>query len=110
MTGRLLAQCVTVNGQQICGPAKRFDGTPINTLGDIVNQVMPFLYGLAAVILVFVFIWGGFDLLFSRGDPAKLKTARAKITSGIAGMILLSLAYLATRLFSQIFNLGGALF
>ena len=29
----------------------------------------------------------------SRGDPAKIKTARAKITSGIIGVILLAVAF-----------------
>ncbi len=110
MSGRLLAQCVRVSGQEICGPAKQFNGSYINTPGDIINQVMPFLYGVAAVILLFVFIWGGFDLVLSRGDPAKIKSSRAKITSGIVGVILLSLAYLITRLVSQMFNLGEGLF
>ena len=110
MIGVLLAQCVTVSGQQICGPAKQFNGTAIQTPADVVNQVMPFAYGLSLVILLFVFIWGGFDLILSRGAPEKIKTAKAKITSGMIGVILLAVAYLIVQVASRIFGLGTEIF
>ena len=110
MMGVLLAQCVTVSGQKICGPAKQFSGSAISTPADLVNQTLPFVYGLSLVALLFVFIWGGFDLMTSRGDPAKLKTARAKITSGIIGVILLAVAFLLTQFISKIFGLGSEIF
>ncbi|MFZ1549571.1 MAG: hypothetical protein WBB49_01385 [Microgenomates group bacterium] len=112
MIGVLLAQCVTIgeNGPQICGPAKQFNGTAIQTPADVVNQVMPFAYGLSLVILLFVFIWGGFDLILSRGAPEKIKTAKAKITSGIIGVILLAVAYLIVQVASRIFGLGTEIF
>jgi len=110
MTGRLLAQCVTVSGQRICGPARQFNGSAISTPADLVNQIMPFVYGFSLVVLLFVFIWGGFDLMTSRGDPAKLKTARAKLTSGIIGVVILALAFLVTQFISRIFGLGTEIF
>lgn len=110
MMGVLLAQCIRVSGQEICGPAKQFNGVAISTPADLVNQIMPFVYGFSLVILLFVFIWGGFDLMTSRGDPAKLKTARAKITSGIIGVILLAVAFLITQFISRIFGLGTEIF
>lgn len=115
MNERLLAQCVTLkegtrHEVEICGPARLFDGTSIETPADVINQIMPFAYGLAAIILLLVFIWAGFDMILSRGNPEKIKTAKAKITSGVVGIILLSLAYFITRLVSQIFNIGGGIF
>lgn len=110
MTGRLLAQCITLSGESICGPAKQFNGSAINTPADVVNQVMPFVYGFSLVVLLFVFIWGGFDLMTSRGDPAKLKSARAKITSGIIGVILLATAFLIVQFISKIFGIGNEIF
>jgi uncharacterized membrane protein len=112
---RVLAQCLTIQGDtdnpvEFCGPAKMFDGTAIQTPADILNQVMPFLYGIAAIILFIVFLMGGMDLILSRGDPARVKSAKAKVTSGIVGIILLSLAYFLTRLISYIFNIGGGIF
>jgi len=110
MIGVLLAQCVKVNGQRICGPAKQFNGAPISTPADLVNQIMPFAYGFSLVILLFVFIWGGFDLMTSRGAPEKIKSARAKLTSGIVGVILLATAFLITQFVSRIFGLGTEIF
>ncbi len=110
MTGRLIAQCVTVSGQKICGKAVGFDGRPIETPAGVLNQLMPFLYGISMVILLFVFIWAGFDMVLSRGDAGKIKSAKAKITSGIIGTILLAVAYLITRLVSQMFGIGQDIF
>lgn len=110
MTGRLIAQCITVSGQRVCGKAVGFDGTPIETPAGVLNQLMPFLYGISLVILLFVFIWAGFDLVLSRGDASKIKSAKAKITSGVIGTILLAVAYLVTRLVSQMFGIGQDIF
>ncbi len=110
MMGVLLAQCVTVNGEQICGPAKQFNGAAIQTPADVMNQVLPFVYGISLVILLFVFIWGGFDLILSRGNADKVKMARAKITSGVVGVILLAVAFLLVQLVSKIFGLGTEIF
>ena len=111
MMGVLLAQCVTVSGQKICGPAKQFDGrTYISTPADLVNQIMPFVYGFSLVVLLFVFIWGGFDLMTSRGNPEKIKSARAKITSGIVGVVLLAVAFLVVQFVSKIFGLCTEIF
>lgn len=110
MMGVLLAQCVTVSGQKICGPAKQFSGAAISTPADLVNQIMPFVYGFSLVVLLFVFIWGGFDLMTSRGNPEKIKSARAKITSGIVGVVLLAVAFLVVQFVSKIFGLGTEIF
>jgi hypothetical protein len=60
--------------------------------------------------LLFVFIWGGYDLIMSQGDANKVKSAQAKITTGLIGFILLILSYLITSLVARIFGLGGGFF
>ena len=37
---------------------------------------------------------GGFNFLFSGGDPKKLEQARGTVTQAIVGIIIMSLAYL----------------
>ena len=92
---------ITVNGQKICSPLVGY-----NTIGDIVNNVVPFIMTMAGIILFFVLMWGGFDYVTSQGQPEKLKTANAKITAGVIGFILLVLSFLITRILAYIFGVG----
>lgn len=98
----LLTQNIEINGNSIEGPLKG-----INTIGDLINKLLPFFIGIAGIILLFVFIWGGYDLIMSQGDANKVKSAQAKITTGLIGFILLLLSYFITSLVSRIFGLGG---
>jgi len=78
----------------------------INSLADIVTVLMSFLYPFAGVILLGVVVWGGFDLLTSRGESEKLNSGRAKITAGIIGFVLLAASYILARVFGFIFGVG----
>lgn len=96
----MLAQSINVGGQSIEGPLEG-----INTVGDLINTLMKFLIPLAGIILLLVLIWGGYDFMMSGGNPEKVKSAQAKITTGIIGFVLLVLAYLIVRIISFIFGL-----
>lgn len=105
---KYLTQKVCIGGQCVEGPLPTGPGG-INTISDLVNRVVQFLIPLAAVILLLVFIWGGYDFMMSQGSPEKVKSAQAKLTTGIIGLILLLLAYAIVRLISSIFGLGGGI-
>jgi len=101
----LLAQQITINGHIITGPLD----PSIATLGDLVNKVIIFIYPLAAIVLFFVLVLGGYDYLTSRGAADKIKAAQAKITTGIIGFVLLLLSYLVVKIVTIIFGLGGGI-
>ena len=105
---KYLAQKVCIGGQCVEGPLPTGPGG-INTIGDLVNRIVQFLIPLAAVILLLVFILGGYDFMMSQGSPEKIKSAQAKLTTGIIGLILLLMAYALVRLISSIFGLGGGI-
>lgn len=107
---KVLAQEITVgtgaNPQTIKGPL-----VGIENVGDLMNVVLQqLLFPAAGIVLLFVAILGGYDLMLSRGDPAKIKSAKAKLTAGVIGIVLLTVSYLGVRLISQMFNLGTDLF
>lgn len=97
---------LSVGGQTITNPLL---DPSLTTIGDVVNRVLPFLYGIAGIILFFVIIWGGFDVLMSGGEPEKVEGGRAKITAGIIGFVLLAVSFLLARLVSYIFGLGNGI-
>jgi len=102
---KLFAQQIDVGGQGISGPLVVGGKTDFK-LADIVSEIVKFLIPLAGIILLFVMIWGGYDFMMSRGNPEKLKSAQAKITTGIIGFVLLIFSYVITKLVATIFGLG----
>jgi len=104
MKSNLIAQSISINGIPISGPLEG-----INNLGDLVNKVTTFLIPFAAIILFFVLLWGGYDLMMSQGVPEKIKAGQGKITAGIIGFILLISSYLIVRLISVIFGFGSGI-
>lgn len=82
----------------------------IDSLGAIITKALAFIMPAAGIILLFVLISGGYDYMMSQGNADKMKSAQAKITSGIIGFILLIISFLATRLIAYIFGLGGGIF
>jgi hypothetical protein len=97
----VFAQEMKLNGMSIKGPLVGY-----STIGDVINNVVPFVITLAGIILFFVFMWGGFDYVTSQGAPEKLKSANAKITAGVIGFVLLVLSFLITRVLSWMFGIG----
>lgn len=107
---KTLAQSLNINGQSLSGPIDIPGVSSQNiTIGVIVNRVVQFVIPLGAIILLFVLIWGGYDFLMSQGNPEKVKSARAKITTGIIGFLLLVFAFLIVRIIAFIFKLQGGI-
>lgn len=105
---RYLAQQICIAGQCIQGPLPTGPGG-INNLADLINRIIQFLIPLAVIILLLVFIWGGYDFILSQGNPEKVKAAQAKFTTGIIGFVLLLLSYIVVKLIALIFGLGGGI-
>ena len=99
----LLAQKVNFGGTEIQGP---LDPT-IENLGGLVSRMLLFIIPLSGIILLFVLIWGGYDYMMSQGNPEKIKSAQAKITTGIIGFFLLISSYLIVRVIANIFGLSS---
>ena len=102
----LLAQSLNLGSQTIQGPLD----SSVSSLGGIITKALGFIMPMAGIILLFVLISGGYDYMMSQGNADKMKSAQAKITSGIIGFILLIISFLATRLIAYIFGLGGGIF
>ncbi len=106
MKNQFLSQSVNFGGQTIEGPLKIAGVSSSEiTLGHIVSRVLQFMLPLAGVALLFVLIWGGYDFMMSQGNAEKIKSAQAKITTGLIGFGLLVFSYLIVRLITAIFGL-----
>lgn len=106
---KVLAQ-LKINGQQFNSPLVGPGGKQINTLGDVINVLLPFLIPLAGIALLFVFIYAGYNFMLSGGSPERIKKARAAVTAGIIGFVLLVTSTLIVSLVCKIFGICGNLF
>lgn len=93
---------VIISGEKICSKL-----VGINSIADVVNKMMPLVMTLGGIVFFLALVWGGFDLMTSAGSPEKVKSARAKITTGLIGFLLLIFAFAITKLISYILGFQG---
>lgn len=60
------------------------------TLGGFVQILVPLAFSIAALMVIFYFIIGAFELITSQGDKGHIVSARSKIYHSIIGFILLT--------------------
>lgn len=75
------------------------------TLGDIIKEVIPYLFGAAGLILLLYLIWGGFSLMLSKGDQKAVEAARGRITTAITGFIIIFVAYWLVQILGLILGI-----
>lgn len=90
---RLVLPNETRPGFAIQGPMNAAGAMGGNTIGSIINTVIPFVIAFAGIGLLLVIIAGGFSLLTSAGDAKKMESGKQRITNGIIGFILILVAY-----------------
>jgi len=108
MSNNLLAQVDFNKIRQFLKPASksRVDlSKPDLTLGEIISNLLPYIFSIAGLILFVFLIMGGFELLTSGGNPEKAKKAQERITSALIGFLIIFLAYWITQLLEVIFGI-----
>jgi hypothetical protein len=74
----------------------------ISDLGGVLQRVVGYALGLAAIVLFVLLVVGGFKFITSGGDPKAAEGAKKTITSAIAGLIVILLSYLVLLLITKI--------
>ncbi len=114
---QLLAQCIQIGVSQICGPfptpgSCTGPGCPNNafaTPGDVISRVMEYAFPFAGIILLFVVILSGYQLIVSGGESAKIQAAGKRITYGLLGFGLLIVSYVVVKTLSYILGFDSPL-
>ena len=70
------------------------EAATIQCLAPLFESLVKAVTALGGVALFIMLLVGGFNFLFSGGDPKKLEQARGTITQAIVGIVIMSLAYL----------------
>ncbi|HUC94591.1 MAG TPA: hypothetical protein VMR19_01110 [Candidatus Saccharimonadales bacterium] len=80
------------------------------TPGGIIGNILPYVFGAAAIALLIYLILGGFQFMTSRGDPKAAQGAQAKITNAVIGFVIVIFAYVIVRLLGTVLGLTGTSF
>lgn len=68
------------------------------TIGEIATAALPYIFGLAGIVMTVYLIYGGFHYMMSRGDPKGMQEARGKITNALIGFVIIFAAYWIVQL------------
>jgi hypothetical protein len=76
-------------------------------IGQIISAALPLVFTVAGMILLIYLIFGGLQLMLSRGDPKSAGGAKAHITNALIGFIIIFVAYWAVQLVGLTLGLQG---
>ena len=69
------------------------DKSGYSSLGEFVSQLLPNVYIIAGIILFFLFIFGGFSIITSAGNPEKQQQGQQALTAAIIGFVIVFTSY-----------------
>jgi len=77
-----------------------------DTPADIINTLIPIIFILAGIILLFILVFGGFTIFLSAGNPEKIKKGTGMITSALIGFLIIFAAYWIIELLQITFGIN----
>ncbi len=78
--------------------------------GRVLAAILPYLFGIAGIVLVFMLISAGFKLMTSAGDPKAMQAAQSKITTSVLGIVIMFVSFWIVKIILQFFGIGLTLF
>lgn len=76
-------------------------------IGDIINKVLPFVFGAASIALLIYLVLGGIQMMTSKGDPKAMQGAQSKITNALIGFVIVFFAFAIVSIFGKVFGIGA---
>ena len=73
----------------------RFAG---GTVGDVISELLPYVYVLAGIGLLLMLIYGGIELMTAAGDPDKIKGGYGRVSAGLIGFVIVFISYMVVKI------------
>lgn len=80
------------------------------TLGGFISGLILPAFSIAAIMVVFYFLIGAFELITSQGDKAHIVSARSKIYHSIIGFVLLIALFVIMQYVPQALGINFRIF
>ncbi len=75
------------------------------TVGGIFSKILPYIYTIAGLILLFMLIAGGLGLMTAAGDPKKIEASQGRITMALVGFLIVFISYFVVQLVEIMLNI-----
>jgi len=72
------------------------------SVGDIISQLLPYIYVAAGLVLLLMLILGGIGLMTSAGNPDKSKAAFGRISGALIGFVIIFISYIVALVVEQV--------
>jgi hypothetical protein len=72
--------------------------TKFPTLGAVIGKLLPYIYVVAGLCLLFMLISGGITLMTAAGDAGKTKEGYGKLTAGLIGFLIIFVSYFVAQI------------
>lgn len=92
--------CASFGKIEAPNPLKGFlakDPTGAGAISQFLSNFVALLFSIAAIVLIFMILWGAFEWLTSGGDKEKLSSAQKRIINAFIGIILFAVAFAIIR-------------
>lgn len=77
-----------------------------SSVASIIENVLPYAFYSAGILLLIYMVSGGFQVMVSRSDPKATAAGWGKISSALIGFMIVVLAYVITGLIGQVLGVG----
>ena len=74
-------------------PASSEWGGRLSSLGTILTSLMPYIFAISAIILLFMIVASGYSLLTSAGNPEALEKGKKRLTAALTGFLIIFAAF-----------------
>jgi len=65
----------------------------LDSLGTIIGDLMPYVFSISGIVLLFMIIAAGYQLLTSAGNPEGMEKGKKRLTAALTGFILIFAAF-----------------
>lgn len=76
------------------------------TIGEIISKSLIYLFVIAGLILLFMLIYGGFQMMLGATNPKTKESASQTITNAILGFIILFISYWLVQILEIILGIS----
>jgi len=80
------------------------------SLGKIISSSLRYIFATAGIILIFMIISSGYQVMMSRGEPKALQSAQSKLTTSIIGVVILFVSFWLAATIMKFFGINIGLF
>lgn len=80
-------------------------GVRFYSIGNIISELLPYLFVIGGLILLVMLLVGGFEILVSVGNEEKMKGGAARIKNALLGFLLLFAVYWLAQIAQVIFKI-----